>query len=501
MLSNIKLIGVIFLSVLLLTNCKKECKQDTNYPGELVFTAIDMGTQKDGYDIQCNDQLVITHARVQLNGTFYYPLTFELDGKLYTQSIKLAPGAYTINEFSLMDDMGTPNFYDDDQIVKSTPMFDSEYAQYVSNPMDGDPDFTIVAFEKNEYAIDVLCFIPANYMEFGFEWFVITEITVREQCFFGDICIKDVNQYAGSLYGPNVTLDEVAIFKIKAFNGDALIGTYNNTYYDDNNVLQYNSPLCIEYADFDNMIDNYTFELWIYVTSGDNWDYVLFHTWNFTDDQMIPAGDDGVVDFVLGNCVSSYTDLLLPPWMNLPGSFDFKVLAGTETYIRTVLANIGDGYDIINGTFHGWCADKFNTIYTNTLYPNTQALSSLYPHLLPGTWPTKWEAIASANWIFNTYPPTDDPAVYTKEEIQDALWILFDTENGYVPTTANGVILAEAASSHTDYSPLPGGWAAVFYYVGSDGVQMTLTWLTHDVVFVTNKKRRARPVFFCLNLL
>ena len=58
-------------------------------------------------------------------------------------------------------------------------------------PIDDVADFKIIAFEKAEYAIDVLCYIPAEWDNFGFEWFEVTEITLREQCFFGDICIYD----------------------------------------------------------------------------------------------------------------------------------------------------------------------------------------------------------------------------------------------------------------------------------------------------------------------
>ena len=103
MLNNIKLIGVIFLSVLLLTNCKKENK-DTQEAGELVFAPIDaVDTEKDGidiFDVACNELLVVAKARVNLNGTLYYPATFMSEGKLLTQSIKLPPGDYKILEIT-----------------------------------------------------------------------------------------------------------------------------------------------------------------------------------------------------------------------------------------------------------------------------------------------------------------------------------------------------------------------------------------------------------------
>ena len=46
MFRNVKLIGVIVLSMLLLVNCKKENKQDSTSPGELVFAAMYAGKKR-----------------------------------------------------------------------------------------------------------------------------------------------------------------------------------------------------------------------------------------------------------------------------------------------------------------------------------------------------------------------------------------------------------------------------------------------------------------------
>ena len=52
---------------------------------------------------------------------------------------------------------------------------------------------------------------------------------------------------------------------------------------------------------------------------------IFIHTWNFTDAERVPSNnqnsvpgyDDGVVDFVVGDCVvtpSDLADYLLPAW-------------------------------------------------------------------------------------------------------------------------------------------------------------------------------------------
>ncbi len=489
MLNNIKLIGVIFLSILLLTNCKKEV-QDTQQPGELVFAAIDVNTEKDGidqWDIMCNETLIPVKARVNLNGEFYYPALFMSEGKLLTQSIKLPPGDYTILEFSLLTA--------DDIVVKSTPMEGSDFADYVSNPIDGDVDFTIASFVKSEFEMDVLCYLQAYYESFGFEWFEVTEITIREQCFFGDFCIKDVNQYAQSLYGLNgVTIDEKAIFKIRLnkFDNDLNEYVYYAEFYNFNNGV-YTSPLCVEYADYDATDDFYQAELWIYVTSGETWDYVYFHTWDFQDaesiEELYGVGNDGVVEFVLGNCVDDETDLLLPPWMNLPTGpdYDFTLSnggVGPDAYWHMTIGGISSSlYDMQNVTnYPGWCADEFTTIGNGTICMD--AINSLYPDMLPTYWLdaipsganalTRKQAICAANWLWNNeamYAP------YTFMEMQNALWNLFNNLN--VGTSGKSFVMADAARDHLDYSPLPGGWAAIFF-VPCDDSQLQMTFFVVD---------------------
>jgi hypothetical protein len=312
MLKSIKYLGVVLLSLLLLTNCTKDDKIDTTKsPGELVFAALDGGIEKSDYDVLCDESLVIDHAYVVLNGVEYNPKTFMLDGKLYTQSIKLVPGNYEIEEFVLMTFDNVP--------VKATPMWDSEYAIFVNTPL-GDPDmpieFTIEEFEKNQFDIEVLCYIPADIDNFGFEWFEVTQITVLEQCFFGDICIDDIDLYGGSLYGPIIEVDEVALFKIVVIRDDVEVDEFYNSIQGDNG-LEIVSPLCLEYANYDLEDNNFEFQLWIYDYDGDGFSYQYYYSWYLLNDEMIPSNngedvDDGVVDFVLGDCVWGQSDLQLP---------------------------------------------------------------------------------------------------------------------------------------------------------------------------------------------
>lgn len=317
------------LSVLLLTNCTKDNKEidDTKALGELVFAPMDGNTEKDDtFPIECTDGLVVTYAKVTLiyDGveTIYTPATFKLGDNLYTQSIKLIPGDYIIKEFVLMTADHIP--------VKATPMYGSDYAEFVSNALmqfENEYGFTIVAFEKIEWEIDVLCFVAAVIDNFGFVWFDVNPITIRTQCFFGDICIPDASYelYAGSWYGGGMLpdADEVAIFKIVAYRDDVSIGTFYN--YDGDYIQDDQDnyiPLCVEYADYDLETNEFEFELWLYHydVATQSFEYQWLHTWTFTDaGTIVPlyngTDEDGVVEFVYGSCVYLGSDFNFD-WVN-----------------------------------------------------------------------------------------------------------------------------------------------------------------------------------------
>jgi hypothetical protein len=77
-------------------------------------------------------------------------------------------------------------------------------------------------------------------------------------------------------------------------------------------------PLKVTYADRVGIVDNYEFRLNVLVDMGEGFDYVYFYTWYFTDMGDMATGDDGVTDFVIGDCVFDGMDLILPPWMDGP---------------------------------------------------------------------------------------------------------------------------------------------------------------------------------------
>jgi len=328
-----------------------------------------------------------------------------------------------------------------------------------------------------------LCFQDAEYDYFGFDWFAITEIVIREQCFFGDFCVKHPADYTGSDYEEQSTglqIDMPAIFKIMAYKNDVLV-PYNETFTNANDAHGWGVgfPVCVQYPD-NLSVDHeiFTFELWIYVAVGSGFEYVKFHTWTFEDEEMIPTQnegetlDDGVVDFVLGNCNLSSTNLQLAPYQNLPESVYMNIQhPGTQGYWNFYVQSVyppvtpPGNYDFGVGSWIGWCADNGTTIGqgNHTFY----VFSSLYP----ASWPTNIPPYLAAdklnriNWLFNhlgDYGFSMTTMTHAHGvALQNAVWKILQNIG------SNNQYSIDAAP-HGNYIPLPGGWAAVLLFI-NDG--------------------------------
>ena len=317
------------LTVLILALAISACQKEENEPivtleQEVVFGIDELGSAglksgQSSYDCPVDllgNPLIPTIAEIEIqdnlgNKTTYTPQVFYLDGKLYTQSIKLSPGNYTITLFVLRTAI-------DGDIVMAIPQAGSPFSPYVTKSVNF--DFEVKAFEKTEINIEVLCFIPRVYQEFGFFWFEITEIVIREFCFFGDICADGVtwspSDFNGSAYENvpgGIQMDMPAIFKIYAYKDGVALP--NSPF---SNLGSEDAPLCVQYSDrIRTTGEVFTFELEILVPDGfGGFEYIHYHTFTSTDGGPLSVADqhgDGIIDFVLGTCNYSQTDLQIIP--------------------------------------------------------------------------------------------------------------------------------------------------------------------------------------------
>jgi hypothetical protein len=434
------------------------CKKPDNTPTEqdVVFKA---ATATTGFKADVCDNDVANYALIDIDGTTYKADVFYLDGVIYTSTLKLTPGDHTVNSFVLKNDNGTPNDDSDDTIVKATPLAGSDYENFVQNPLPY--TFGVDAFYKSEVNIEVLCFKPTDITSFGFAWFALNEITVREFAFFGDFCTKYYAEYAGSLYeqqSGGLRHDMPAIFKIDVYRNNNFLISYNNEAN-----LGEGEPLMVQFPDYDNVVDNYDFVLSILVKVGMNFEYKEFYAWHTTDAQTLPnVGSDNVMDFVLGSCVPD-ADLILAPYMNLPATATMatgsSVPGSLGTYFDVTLSNIGPGYDIQNGTVGVYCADKDTHIYLNHTY-QMNIYSSLYPNVLPDAFNAQKDVLDNINWLGNHL--ADYPG-YQWDDLQNAIWMLLNQESDDGSRPIATQMLADAIAYGDNYLPPVGGWAAVMF--------------------------------------
>lgn len=326
-----KIISLLVIIAFAVVSCQKDeadkpvMQQDVSFGIEIV----DQVGLKNSPECQVDEDgnlLVPTVAEVEIDGTTYFVDVFYVDGKYYTQAFKLGvdDNPYTVTKFVLWT--ANPNDDASALMVMAAPEANSEYAEFVS--MTVPFDVTVGGFEKIEVAIEVLCFLPSDYDKFGFIWFEITEIVVREFCFFGDICANGdpyfPETFVGSAYDDGdattpIPVDMHAIYEIRVLDaaGDPFPAAGENIF---SNVDDPNNPLCVQFPDYlREYEESFQFELWVLVPPA--FDYVLFATFDVVEDE---DGDwtielDGVdalneynaVDFAIGSC-SPFSDHVFP---------------------------------------------------------------------------------------------------------------------------------------------------------------------------------------------
>ena len=472
-----KLALLIGTAAMIFTSCTQENPGiDENLPQDVIFTSslVDGGLKAGKAGTPDCDNPEADYAMVIVDDQTYYPAVFTVNGVLYTQAIKLDVDLHILKTFVLMDDNGTPNDRTDDAIVRATPEEGSDFAVFVQNPVSF--GFQVNAFEKIEVPVEVLCFEETTYENFGFAWFKPIEASVRQMWFFGDFCTKFFEDYVGSEYEHQVhglQLDMPAIFRIELYNNDQLVSTYSNEEYHGEG-----KPLSVKYSDNAAQVDNFELKLYILVKIGDGFGFKYMNSWFFKDNEQLVTqngtgpGEDGVYDFVLGNCNALQADFAFAPYMNLPSTANMSVsIPGNQNrdcYLTMNFSGIGNGFDIANGSLDGFCFDRGTVIGVGTTY-NVEVYSSLLPgSVLPDRISDKeWDRV---NWLANHLEQFEG---FTWYEFQQALWKLEDptwngASNGGVPAVnfndPNSMAkkMVDAAVAFGDgYVPLPGGWAAV----------------------------------------
>jgi hypothetical protein len=429
--------------------------------------------------VVCDSGLLASYVVYKIDGGPFDTIpVFYVGNVPWTNTIKLTAGQHTLDEFLVYSDNNTPNNKHDDILLWATPHTGSPWAGYVTTPLN--MVFTVFTDKKNSIKMDVVCFRPAAFNNFGFIYFSLNQIIIRQQWFFGDFCIKNASQYSGSDYThqPNWVssgyIDAPAIFRIDVLRG----GVLQNSFTNDDAAHQYGNKVSVTYGDIQNQVDAFTFNLYILVRQGPAFNFVLFYTWTFNDISNIPIGSDGVTDFVLGSCYdpSNPPQLILPPYMNLPSTATYTIVGNYApgslgAYVDAQLTNVPSGYLFSNGTYASDCADHEVTINVGQAY-NMDVYSSLYPALLPTFAQEQTGKWAKINWVFNHQNWYPNIKWY---ELQQLVWLYDESPwngsaDGGVPALNDPLnptralqMESDANTYGTNYVPSPGGYAAVIF--------------------------------------
>ncbi|MCK5781927.1 MAG: hypothetical protein KAH10_05020 [Flavobacteriales bacterium] len=221
-----------------------------------------------------------------------------LEDGTQTQVVKLDPGNYYLTSFLVYDE--------NENLIWASPEEGSTYDELWN--LDGvTKKFEVTAFEKHKVDIDVVCWDSYTYKEFGFAWFSFDKIKIKALCFFGDVCMEDhVFWHSGnSPYASQLSYqgyDFPAIFKVVISAGDVII---NDEEFNSN--LEWfgeGKPLCIEFPDYVGQDDDYKFEIFLMMPDGNySEDAIFTEEFSAEGDQSDILGDDGIYDFVWGDCV------------------------------------------------------------------------------------------------------------------------------------------------------------------------------------------------------
>ena len=301
-----KLFFILLAGALFFASCQKEDKTPLETYVALDVTNLgqpgnDNGTKDD--IVSCSDS-VPDYAEVVINGdTNYVDVFYDNYGNLHTKvcKIPLPDGAVTgtLTSFKIYHDVAPAGPGPEDILVSAAPANGSEYQQYVDNQLD--IEFEVQPFYKTILNIDVLCYNPQDIEGFGFLGSNIGETELDEICLFGDLCI-DTACFAGSIYEQQqngLEYDVPAIMQVSIINSDGdTIGFADNMDW-----LGEGAPLCVQFPDDPKTVDDYTLsvDIWLPTSDGFGWTYV--GQLSFTDNgQGLNTGDDGILDFVLGDC-------------------------------------------------------------------------------------------------------------------------------------------------------------------------------------------------------
>ncbi len=530
--------SILFVVVLamIVASCKEE---SSNSPEEVYaevsfsMTDADFVTLKSapgeaGNVPECSD-LSMDYAVIEIDDVEYKADIYEANGKYVTQPLKVMLG-YEDNDVLIVTKFlvyhGDKDDDVDDELVKAAPESGSDYYDLVDPDRALNLEITVKKFEKYEAAIDVLCFEDLYYENFGFTWFRLELMTVKSLCFFGDICTGKLYQYEYPTaepylrYGTDVetnvspylsqagyssaNYDLAAVMKVvvSRFDDDwTVVKTFTNENWEfpgEGNCME------VYWGDYDEVAESFKIDLYVLLPEGGSLTYQLIKSWVFTDEQYETVsfpqeGDDGVVDFVIGECAYDEPDYTFLPHMNLPQDAIYmhavyRNYADPGFYWELSFTtdgsnSIGGGYDFEASGVGAWCGD-----YNNSLSSGSTTIVKAYcsynlPEDVDNIGNLTTEKLAMLNWFVNNITSVipdfdmEAPGATNGPIFQQVVWWI--TDGVSIPDdNSEADKLRDMLVSITEYIPTPGEWAAILFAdpdaVGDDDTRPQILFTVVD---------------------
>ncbi len=153
-----------------------------------------------------------------------------------------------------------------------------------------------------------------------------------------------------------------------------------------------------------------------------------------------------------------------------------EVSDGTGSHFIVELSNVPSGYDVVNGTYLGWCVDVRAEMARS---PATHAVMLYSSGNPPGELVNeKWDLV---NYILNHKQGS-------AEDIQQAIWYFVHMDGNYTPTSAVAwTIIDDALANGDGFVPEFGQVIAVISYPvvmfpGQEDVQISVIEVTNIVI-------------------
>ncbi len=475
--------GVIALMMLFaaftFTSCEKNEVVDDNVV-EVAFNihnpASEGGLKSGGELPICDDGAVPAYVIITLDGKdpLKVPVLASYDVTM-TQTIKFNLGQADSEVFLIV---GFEVYDAGDNLIWVSPLAGSIYSSLLENPLD--LEFIVHKFKKAQIDIDVVCWVPAEYDNFGYSWLDFHKYKVYEVCFFGDVCTKFYEQWGAAAH------DFPAKFSVTIKDAqDNLVTVIEEGSNSNAGWNEIDAPLCVKYMDdVEDSNEDFVATISLITPEGE----IEIGKVDIIGGILAGAGEDNVFDFLVGgsDCMfqGEHDALYALPWMPLPAQVDLVLLDPVDAYFELQLENVYGTYshpDLQASTVLGaWCGNAelgiaqegTSSFFFFSWETTWHYTANVYPYYnIPTTALQIYQDITTEQWSMLNYMANEVFPMATaanKMDIQEAIWWILDYSAGVSNTYAT-----EAAANDDYIAPIGGNIIVLL-----DPFQRTRDWST-----------------------